>query len=658
MKREYNIEPTPEAVDNAPVYALDLFGHEIDIRLNNELGVPASKELLRVAEPPNGTSADYGLNIVRIANENGERPLDLATRLADSINSSKGGFISKASATGPFLNFELDMGRFGSTVVEQVLTLNDEYGKEKVGNGQRVVIDMSSPNIAKRMSIGHLRSTIIGDSLASIYRSEGYDVIRDNHLGDWGTQFGKLIVAIKKWGNEEEIMTSEDPIETLQELYVKFHDEVDANAVGLRQAAKEKWIQGKVDEVPGLAEAIEDVSQEIMTRKKIGREDLEMEDKVVEDAMDRVIVTALEKEGREWFLKLEKGDPEARRIWKLCVDLSIKEFNKIYEVLGVDFELTLGESFYEDKLKETIEIVRKNEKSSTSKGALGLDLNDKGLGFAIVEKSDGASIYMTRDIAGAIYRQNELKADKILYVVGGDQQHYFDQLFEVLTRLGYKVGERSKHVYFGMITLPEGKMSTRKGRVILLKDVINEGYKRAAEVLEEKNPELYKDEKLKNEVVRQIAIGAMKWNDLSQDAKNSIVFDWDKALNFEGKSAPYVQYTAVRANSILESSGYKKEDLMSIPEGSYNLPYEKALIRTLSEFPNAVRSAMEIDSPTKIASYVYELAKRFNSFYTNVPVLKAETNAERTSRLALTVATYQAIKNALALLGIEVPVKM
>ncbi len=660
MEKKRPYESAPQEIQEGG-YVIQDINHGLSSIIKSEL--PFSQDLeLQFTESPQGTGFDFGVNVIKIAKDSGKNPQELAKSLAEKINSTNYPLVESAASMGPFLNFSLNMDEFGGRVLDQIFDQKSSYGKEKIGNGQRVIIDMSSPNIAKRMSIGHLRSTIIGDSLANLYKSQGYEVIRDNHLGDWGTQFGKLIVAMKKWGNEQSILNSDDPIEELQELYVKFHSEAEKDASGLRKSAKEKWLQGKADEVSGLNEAIENVSQEIMTRKKIGRDQLEMEDKVVEDALDRVIVTDLEKEGRDWFLRLEQGDPEARRLWKLCVDLSMKEFNKIYKTLGVDFEKTLGESFYENKLQETIKLVKKNKNANISDGALIIDMNDVGLGAAIVQKSDGASVYFTRDLACAIYRERDLKVDKMIYVVGDDQKFYFKQLFESLRRLGYKVGDNAEHVYFGMIRLPEGKMSTREGRVILLKDVVEEGFKRAEDILRQKNPELAKNKKLRDEVVRQVAVGALKWNDLSQDPRKSIEFSWDKALRLDGNSAPYVQYTAVRAKSIVESAGLPNGTVslkdIFFPMDIFSHQSEKALIRKLSEYPSVLSEAIKENNPSKVATFVYDLAKRFNAFYTNVPVLKSETENLKKSRLLLTAASVQVITNALGVLGIEVPEKM
>ncbi|WKZ25804.1 MAG: arginine--tRNA ligase [bacterium] len=645
MKRERN-----EPMNDNPLYAI--YKKESQLIKAVESQLVSKNQTPNIIEAPLSTGFDYGINLTSLASEEGLSPQDLALKIASKIDG--------AEAVGSFLNFKLEMSEFGHAVVDQILDMKADYGKENEGNGQRVVIDMSSPNIAKRMSYGHLRSTIIGDALANLHRSAGYEVIRDNHIGDWGTQFGKLIVAIKNWGDEQELLNSDDPIGILQDLYVKFHSEEEIEKGVLREEAKKKIEVDGVESVTGLEETIEIISQEIMTRKKISRSELDTT-KITEDALDRVIVSGLEKEGRNWFLKLEKGNKEARRLWKLCIDLSLKEFNQIYEVLGVNFEESFGESFYESMLGGVIDKVASSKAGHVSNGALVIDMQDKGLGVAIVQKSDGASVYMTRDLACAIYREEEMKADKAIYVVGDDQKQYFEQLFESLSRLGYKIGENSVHVYFGMVSLPEGKMSTRKGRVILLKDVLSEGFRKANEVIEAKSPKLNKNESLKDEIVRQIAVGALKWNDLCQDPRKSVIFNWDKALNFDGNSAPYVQYTAVRANSIIEASRIDIAQLSknnANSENDYQEISEKALIRQLASFPKAIKDALDNNSPAKVATYVFELSKRFNTFYGKNRVLGIEDENIVSSRLKLVAATYQTIKNSLAILGIEVPSRM
>lgn len=661
MKIEKNQSLNPQGVP----YAIDFLEQSIEQKISSVY--PIDKTPI-IVESPKKTDFDYGFNIAGLvgsANLDEVSIPDIAREIVSKIQIFSDDDILSVESAGPFINFNLDMGKFGSRVIDQIFQLGSDYGTEKIGNNERVIIDMSSPNIAKRMSIGHLRSTIIGDSLSNLYRGAGYEVIRDNHIGDWGTQFGNLIAAIKKWGNEDELLSSPDPIGSLQELYVKFHSEEEKQKEALIKQALVQIDSEGAESIPGLPEEIETISQEIMTRKQIGRDELDM-GKVILDALDRVVVSSLESEGRNWFLKLEQGDDEARRLWKISVDLSLKEFDQIYEILGVGFEKTMGESFYAGMLSDVVNTVAESGIGHVSEGALVIDMNDKGLGVAMVEKSDGASLYMTRDLACAMYRQNVMGSDKAIYVVGEDQIQYFQQLFEALSRLGYKIGENSKHVYFGMVTLEDGKMSTRQGRVILLKDVLQAGFEKAEELLVAKKSEFAEgDTDAKNKLLRQIVVGALKWNDLVQDPKKSIVFKWEKALNFDGKSAPYVQYTAVRANSILEKSGINLEDLVNsqidLSAEIYSEKSEKAIIRHLSQFPKVMKDALDLSAPFKIAEYVYELSKRFNNFHGNVRVLNNEDQGMddvTVSRLKLVAATYQTITNALSILGIEVPDKM
>jgi len=595
MSKEHGMdrEISPES---SSVYPLFQLRKGIEKELANKTGY--SGENVRLQEAPSNMGVDYGFQIASVAKGLRENPVQLAQKLAGQHWNVK--YLSNIVNQGPYLNFKLEMGGFGNSVLDQVISMGKEYGKDNIGKGRRVVVDMSSPNIAKEMGYGHLRSTIIGDAISNLYDAEGYKVVRDNHIGDWGTQFGKQIAALKLWGNEKELLKSKEPVGELQKLYQKFHAE----------AEKEP----KLDDL-----------------------------------------------GREWFLKLEQGDPEAKRLWKMCVDLSLKQFNEVYNVLKVKFDVTLGESFYEPMLKGVMQKVEKSPISKRSEGALVVDMADKNLGVAIIQKKDGASVYMTRDLAAAIYREEKMKADKAIYVVGEDQKLYFRQLFEVLGRMGHSIGEKSEHVYFGMVRTEEGKMSTRKGTTILLKDVINEGLTRAENVIEKRNPDLFSNRKKREEVSKQVAIGALKWNDLCADARRPILFNWDNALNFEGYSAPYVQYAAVRCDRILEKSGLDVDDLKGKAGkvgGIYEQPAEKKLIKTIASYPSVLREAQEQNNPSIVASGVFELAKQFSSFYNDVPVLNTKDEAIKISRLKLVAATSQVIKNSMAVLGIEIPREM
>ncbi len=630
---------------------------EIKSQIYERIGIDDN---ITIAKAPDQTGMDYGIQLSSIAKRLNTNPVELSRDIANHLAANVAGLpVEAAISQGPYLNLRIEMSMFAPLVIEQILRMGKDYGRENLGKGQKVVFDMSSPNIAKRMSYGHLRSTIIGEALSNLYQFEGYETVRDNHIGDWGTQFGKLIVAIKNWGNEPKLLAADDPIGELQTLYVKFHEQAEKEKEHLRDGLILKAQQQGKESVPGLIETINDITRNIIQKKGISLAEVDQV-KVFQDAIDRLAEPNLEKEGREWFLRLEKGDPEARRLWQICVELSLKEFDQIYQILRVKFDVSLGESFYEDKMAPVIKEAKKKKIGQISNGALVVKMNDKNLGVAIIQKSDGASVYMTRDLACAIYREKKMRSHKAIYVVGEDQKLYFQQLFEILRRLGYQIGNESEHIYFGMVRLPEGKMSTRKGRTILLKDVISEGLKRATEIISVKNPVLSTDERKRLEITRQIAVGALKWNDLSQDPRHSIVFDWDKALNFEGFAAPYVQYAAVRAKSILKSAIANPPELSTTDNSlqTFREPSERNLVKTLAQFPGKVKEATQQNSPFKLATYIYELARAFNTFYVSVPVLKSPNAEIVASRLQLTAASLQVIENGLSLLGIEIPEEM
>lgn len=555
------------------------------------LGVDVSE--LKLEAPPQEVRADFAIPCFRIRNGRKEKPSEKAKRLAEVLRSIPFDFTAGIKAEGPYLNFKLNYERFGAEVLNNILLMDKRYGAENIGKGKRVVVDMSSPNIAKRMGFGHFPPTIIGESIARIYAFEGYEIIRDNHIGDWGTQFGKLIQATKEWSSEEKIAKAKDPIGALQNLYVRFHKEAEKHP-------------------------------------------------------------ELEEKAKEWFLRLEKGDPEARRIWQLCVDVSLKEFEEIYELLNIKFELVRGESFYESMLPEVVNKVRE-EIGEESEGALVVNMEDMGLKSAIILKSDGATVYMTRDIACAINRAEELKADEIIYVVGEPQKFYFQQLFEVLKRLGYDIADNCVHVYFGTISLPEGKMSTRAGRVILLKDVLHEAIVRAEKAIRKKNPKLFKDAKKREEVAKQVGTGAIVWQQVSQDRKRNIVFEWNKMLSFDGYSGPYVQYAHARACSILRKAGISPTDLIPGRTITVEKDSERQLLKELAHFPDVIREAAALYEPAIIANYIFGLTQTFSRFYRDCPVLNARDEKLKDSRMKLVAATTQVIRNGLYLLAIEAP---
>lgn len=637
------------------------------------VGVDTEVSGLILKQTPEHSQADFGMAMFPLAKAMRQNPAEIAKQVADRLNNTNHPWLRVAVAEGPYANIELDTDRFGRDVVKQVLAQGADYGKENIGQGRRVVIDMSSPNIAKRMSVGHLRSTIIGDSIARIYRATGHEVIRDNHIGDWGTQFGKQIAGIDMWSSEEELQNAEDPVGLLQKTYVRyeaeiFNEKIDGLVEALNNRDEDAWravsqlfeLSGRGDIAPGNITS--DIVRELIKSNEEAVEDdpIEKQKKKVEKHIGGY-KSALEDKGRAYFARLEAGDPKIRRMWQTCVDVSLKEFEKTYEVLGIEFEEVFGESYYEQMLQDVMEEVRESGIGTVSEGALIVDMKDKKLGVQVVETADGRSLYITRDIATAEYRQNEMGADAQIYVVGDDQKLYFQQLFEILKRLGHPIGENSTHVYFGMVSLKEGKMSTRKGRVILLKDVIEEGLNRADALLAEQeifqaNPELRAD------TAKKVAVGALKWNDLYQGADRSIVFDWDTALNFKGESGPYVQYSAVRINSIIEKAGTDTDSVKELPvdesEEVYQHDTERELLKAIARYSSVLTEAHETNSPNKVASYAFQVAKLYSQFYDSVSVLNAETEAQKSARLRLSAATSQVITNSLDLLGIEVPQRM
>ncbi len=538
-----------------------------------------------VEHPTDFKNGDYSTNVAMILSKKmGINPRDLAEKIVIELKGlPKQGFgeINKIEVAGAgFINFYL--GReFFTENINKILEEKENWGKNKKGENKKIIVEYSSPNIAKPFTIGHLRSTIIGDSIARILTSSSFKVIRDNHLGDWGTQFGKLIVAIKNWGNLEEIEKSETPIKLLVDLYVKFHDE----------AEKDKTLEDKA---------------------------------------------------RASFLKLENKDKDATDVWKRCIDLSMKEFERIYKKLNITpFDTIYGESFYEDKMKAVIDDVKKKNLGKESEGAFIIEFSEeKKLPPLLLLKKDGSSLYALRDLATDKWRKNEYGNDiRIINEVGSEQKGYFKQIIEAENMLGYFTEGQRIHVAHGLYRFSEGKMSTRKGNVIWLDDIINEAEKRAGEINEETK-----------EIV---AIGALKFNDLKRDSLGDIIFNWEEILNIKGDSGTYLQYTAVRANSILNKADMNRSIIDEIMIPSEIIDLEKYLY----QFPEIVEYSYQSLQPHHIATYLIELASSFNNFYGNTQIL-VEENKYMTYHLNLIKAFTQTMKNGLWLLGIEVPEKM
>jgi arginyl-tRNA synthetase len=574
---------------------------------------------VKVEKSPSGFG-DYAVNTAfSLAKSLQANPSDVASQLTKKLNDKKPQEIAKIEAVGGYINFYLSEN-FLRNELTKIYKNRRSYGQSKIGQGKKVIIEYSSPNIAKPMHVGHLRSTIIGDALANVYKALGYKVIRWNYLGDWGTQFGKLIAAYKLWGNKNEI--EKNPIKTLESLYVRFHKELKNNP-------------------------------------------------------------ELEQKGREEFQKLEEGDKENRRLWKWFKKESLKEFNRIYRLLGVKFDVEIGESAYEKDLTLTIADLKKRGIAQMGEGgSVIIKLEKYNLPPALIQKSDGASLYITRDIALLKDRIKKYKPEKILYVVANQQTLHFQQLFAIAQMLGLTpleiarpespsgaqararfltglTGVKLEHIKFGLV-LGEGKkkFSTREGNAITLEEVVNKAIELAREIVKNKSAErgMSLSEKEKEKIAQTVAIGALKYQDLKEHRNLDIVFDWKKMLDFTGSSGPYLQYTYARLLSILKKAktskkGHKllKSDFNNLGEKS-----ELAVIKHLLEFPDVLKEVGETNLPNCLALYLYELANLVNQFYETVPVIKDENTNRRAARLALVETAAAVLKTGLELLGIGV----
>jgi len=551
-----------------------------------------------------GPDADLAVPLFRRAKELHQNPVTLGEELAARLDLTGTPFASVQAVNG-YLNFRFRPEALSHEVFADYGRNPERYGSSDLGKGKTIIIDYSSPNIAKPFSVGHLRSTIIGQALHNILSWLGYRVIGDNHLGDWGTQFGKLLCAYELWGSAAEL--SRNPTGHLLELYVRFHQEV----------AKD----------PGL-----------------------------------------EVRARDWFRRLETGDPAARDRWQQFVKLSTEEFQRIYDLLGIRFDVTLGESFYADRVAGVVQRALEKgvgRRARPPVAARGVDedvrpdetvvlipLEEYGIKVPLIlQKSDGTSLYATREIATAEYRIATWQPVSMLYVVGNEQAFYFRQFCAALKLLGYDVP--CIHVNFGLVRLPEGRLSTREGRVILLEEVIAEAIRRAEAVVTDRalSPEE------KRAIARKVGIGAIKYADLSQSRIKEVVFDWDRMLALDGDSAPYLQYAYTRTRSILrKAGGIGPRDRLTT--GRLRTPEEQTLLKDIGRFPDSIRSAAESYEPHRIASRLYRLAQDFSVFYDRVPVLQAETPELRRARLALVEMTGTVLKLGLGLLGIEVTERM
>jgi arginyl-tRNA synthetase len=536
----------------------------------------------------NQEHGDYCSGIsLKIAKETGQSPIEVAQKITHKILQAEDSRIEKIEVVTPgFINFFLSKKYLKSQLVE-IMDKKESYGSNKSGKGQILVIDYSSPNIAKSFGVGHLRSTIIGQSIYNIYKFLGWECIGDNHLGDWGTQFGKLIYQIKKSQLADKIDNLS--IGDLEKLYVSFHRELNDNP--------------------------------------------EMEDL-----------------GREWFKRLESGDEEAKKIWKACVDISIKEFNRIYQILGVEIDVALGESFYRDKTQEIIDELKDKKVAKKSRGALIVEFNDDNLPPLILVKSDGTTTYFARDLATIKYRVQRWNPDLIIYEVGSDQSLYFKQLFEVMKTLDWTQA-KLVHVAHGLVRWKHGKFSTRKGETIHLEEILNETIERARKIIDSSATSSDLTESERSKIAEIVGVGAVKYNDLSQHYSRDILFDWDKMLNLKGNSAPYIQYTFTRTEAVISKIGNIETDF------NFNEinDREERILKKVRLFPYIVDEAGKSFSPNLICNFLFELSQDYNLMYGKDRIIGSD---KENQRVAITKAVNQVIKNGLNLLGIEAPSKM
>ena len=556
-----------------------------EISLLTKLDIQAVEKAIEV--PPNPEMGDVAFPCFPLAKVMRKAPPVIAAELAESF--PKLDFIEKAVQNGGYLNFFFSRGYFAKEQLKVVLEKGTEYGRTNEGDGKRVLVEFSSPNIAKPFHIGHLFSTAVGNSLDRIYSFLGYETVKINHLGDWGTQFGKLISAYKRWGDPKVI--EKDPINELLKLYVHFHE--------------------------------------------VAREQPELED-----------------EAREYFRLLETGDEDTTNLWKYFREVSLVEFKRVYDMLDISFDSYNGESFYSDKMDEVVNILKEKELLVESEGAQVVDLSEENMPPCMILKSNGTTIYATRDIAAALYRHRTYDFYKNIYVVGMPQELHFKQIFSVVEKMCGDWAKSCIHVGFGLVKFPDKKLSTRDGDVVFLEDVLKESISKTKGIMLESTPDMEDAD----EVAKKVGIGAILYAFLKNNREKDIIFSWDTMLDFEGESGPYVQYTYARGRSILRRSeaDYKEADYSLLTS---NEEYE--LIKHIGNFSAAVTSAAEKNEPFYVNRYVTTLAKLFNKFYNTSPILKSDVDIQvQKARLALVEATTTVIKSALGLLGISTVEKM
>ena len=552
------------------------------------LGVDENDIFNGIEIPADLSMGDFAFPCFKLAKVLKKAPPFIASDILEKIK--KPDCVDKIEAVGGYINFYINKSVFVENVLKEVFEKKENYGKSGYGKGGNIVIDYSSPNVAKPFHVGHLRSTVIGNALYNIFNAIGYKSIGINHLGDWGTQFGKLIVAYKNWGDKEAV--EKDDVKELSRIYVKFHDEAEKNP-------------------------------------------------------------SLDDEARSWLVKMQEGDKEAIELWKWFVDISMKEFNRIYDRLNIKFDSYKGESFYNDKMAAVVDEIKEKNLLTESEGARIVDLSEFNMPPCLILRRDGGTLYPTRDISAALYRKKTYDFAKCVYITALDQNLHFAQWFKVIELMGYDWSGDLVHVPFGLVSLGDGKLSTRKGHVVLMEDILNSAVEKASAVINEKNPDLPDKEKIAEEV----GIGAVIFNDLYNSRIKNVVFDLQKMLNFDGETGPYVQYTHARACSILKKAdAYENIDF----DIDFNMLTDQASVdvcRVLSMYTSKLIDAGEKYEPYIVTRYIVDLCQAFNKFYHDNSILGSDGDVKK-ARIALVYAVKTVIASGLSILGIKAPEEM
>ncbi|NLM19875.1 MAG: arginine--tRNA ligase [Clostridiaceae bacterium] len=551
-----------------------------------ELEIDVISTLIEI--PPQEDMGDYAFPCFRLAKELKKNPAQIASEISEDLNQNSPQWLKKTKAVGPYLNFYLERGYYASVVLKTILSELNSYGESQIGQQRNVIVEYSSPNIAKPFHVGHAYTTILGQAIANIFSALGFNVIRMNHLGDYGTQFGKLIIAWRLWGND--VALAKEPIAELTRVYVKFHS-------------------------------------------------------VLEKQPE------LEDQAREAFKRLENKEPAEVELWQKFRDYSLLEFNRLYKRMGIDFDNYNGESFYSDLIPEVVEMLETKGLLEESEGAQIVDLEEFDLNPCIILKSDGTTIYASRDIAAILYRNRTYDYYKNIYVVGLPQTNHFQQVFAVLKKAGFAKADQNIHVGFGSVKFKDGDFSTRKGNVILLEELLDQSVAKTKDIIAKNNPDMSQAEI--EQTAETVGLAAVKYTYLKNGRERDILFDWDEMLDFEGDTAPYLMYTYARAKSILQKADFSSAEQNYFDFSLLTETEEFGLVKNMYQYPEALIHAAEEFEPSIMLRKISQLARNFNRFYHNTPILRTEDTVLRQARLALVFAVSVVIKNGLKLAGID-----